>query len=651
MRKMLAVAARELQERWLLLPGGLALGSVWLMLPLFGLPKDAAPPVGLLSALLLGGLAAMLTGWSMLARDADDGRLAFLLGKPIAWPAVWGGKWIAAGLLAGASGLLASIPWMLFYPPLTGQSWWKAMADAQGWTFAIVLVVLVVGVANFASTAFRARSAWLAVDFALLWAALWAARRFLAPLVMTGVLDLRGWAEAVALTPLALALLVGSAAQLAIGRTDLRRAHRALSVTFWAIVGSLLLVAAGGHLWVERATPADLRAPYLMRTTPDGRWLYLEGPTNRGGAYSPRLLVDSVEGRYLRTLDLRPDWNWNLYPGVGFSADSRFAVRWSEVDAATRLSLLDLRAVPPRVTEVALQGSAPPGVLTAVCLSSPADTALVIQQGSASLVALPSGRSFAAMPLPPGWRIAAARLLSASAARLWLARGEWRAATPASGPAQVLIVELTANASPRTVTVPTEVPLSPTKDEIVVDASGERLLTLDRGLSLRNAADGAVIARLIDGAKPVAARFLADGRIVALERQGNEYELLTLSNDGAPARRVALGPGFGPSGVGLGPEVRSGQVVVATYTPFVSSESLVVDVQDGRIVERLPGLRLVPTRFYAGDVQARSAQRPAFPPSYFVSGSGQVVRIDFTTGERRIVTGPGAPRGDRLKGF
>ena len=35
----------------------------------------------------------------MLARDAADGRLGFLFSRPVPWPAIWGGKWLAAVVL------------------------------------------------------------------------------------------------------------------------------------------------------------------------------------------------------------------------------------------------------------------------------------------------------------------------------------------------------------------------------------------------------------------------------------------------------------------------------------------------------------------------------------------------------------------------
>ncbi len=654
MRKTLAVAARELQERWLLLPGGLALGFVPLVLPAFGVDKEMARLIGFWGAVLLGVAAALVAGYSMLARDADDGRLSFLFGRPVPWPAIWSGKWIAASLLAGASGLLAATPWMAWMavdPLETSASWWRAIADPRGWIATISIVVLIVGSANFAATAFRARSAWLAVDLTLLLVALWAVRRFVAPLVLVGILSRGSWSPLLLLAPLPGALLLASAGQVAIGRTDLRRAHRALSIGFWAVAFSLLTAAAGLYAWVERAAPTDLRAPYFLSSAPDSRWIYIEGTTNRGGWYSPRLLVDTVDGRYLRTVDLKRFWGQDQYPGVGFSADGRFAVKWKGAKAATRLTLIDLRGTPPHIAEVALEASGPPSFLTAACLSSGAEAALVVQGSSASLVALPSGRAIASAPLPPGWRVAAARLMSATQARLWLGRTGEPAATPAQGPFELRIIELAANASPTTLTVPTDAPLS--RHEIVPSSDGERLLTFDRGLVLRSGADGAVVARLVDNAKVNAARFLGDGRIVALSREGNRSILRTFTADGALSKRVTLDVGLRPTTLSLGPEVRPGQIVIATGTPltFVPSDSVLVEVAEGRVVERLEGLRPAPTHLFARDIQARAPAGPAFPPSHFVNGSGQVIQIDFATGQRRVIAGPGAPKGERLKGI
>jgi hypothetical protein len=82
--KLLAVAARELRERWLLFPAALASGFFPLVLPAFGLSRDVMPVVGAAGAVLLGAAAGLITGASMLARDTANGRLGFLFSRPLA---------------------------------------------------------------------------------------------------------------------------------------------------------------------------------------------------------------------------------------------------------------------------------------------------------------------------------------------------------------------------------------------------------------------------------------------------------------------------------------------------------------------------------------------------------------------------------------
>ena len=54
-------------------------------------------------------------------------------------------------------------------------------------------------------------------------------------------------------------------AQVAVGRTDLRRAHRALSLGFWAVVVLTLASAAGYWAWVRSVGPADVNVHAVTR--------------------------------------------------------------------------------------------------------------------------------------------------------------------------------------------------------------------------------------------------------------------------------------------------------------------------------------------------------------------------------------------------
>jgi hypothetical protein len=87
---------------------------------------------------------------------------------------------------------------------------------------------------------------------------------------------------------------------------------------------------------------------------------------------------------------------------------------------------------------------------------------------------------------------------------------------------------------------------------------------------------------------------------------------------------------------------------------LLSEDALVVDVASGEVKGKLlPGLR--PTFGFPG---ASSAALEAGSSVHFFrvdEGRGRpgrrlerVVRIDFATGERKLVAGAGAPRGERI---
>lgn len=232
MSRLLAVAARELRERWLLLPGAIVAGFFPLVVPAFGESREIAPTVGIVGSALFGIAAAVVIGSSMLARDAANGRLGFLFSRPLPWGTIWGGKWLAAIALAATTSLLMAIPWTVAYPLSSlgghhGDSWLRAFWESGAPSPFAVILLLAIGLANFMGTAFRSRSSWLAVDLFLVLLAVWTVRRSVAPL---------RWELLTPLGILATAFCVASAVQVAVGRTDLQRAHRAMSLVFWAIV-------------------------------------------------------------------------------------------------------------------------------------------------------------------------------------------------------------------------------------------------------------------------------------------------------------------------------------------------------------------------------------------------------------------------------
>jgi len=655
MSKLLAVAARELRERWLLFPGALASGFFPLVLPAFGVPRDAAPVVGLFGAVLLGAAAGVVTGSSMLARDAANGRLGFLFSRPVSWPAIWGGKWLAALVLVVTTGLLAAIPWMAVYPPEThGGSWLRAMRDGPGALLFLMFIVLAVGFANFGATLFRSRSPWVALDLVLLLAVFWATRRYVAPLWLYGVLGrLRDWSAAVALLPLALAVLAGSVAQVAVGRTDVQRAHRALSLGFWAVVGLTLAVAAGYWAWVRSASPAEVRVQAVTRD-PAGRWAYVEGSRLRHGGWYPQgFLIDTTSGRYAARPDVLLGGTSRIPLGALFCADGRLVAQ-PHLDHDGRgvaLSLFDLTADTPHVTEVALESSPPPTWATAFALSPSAISVFVAHESGASLFALPSGRRVATTTIGPGWQPAVLRFLGEGQARAWLVP-----ATQGRAHKEMRIVELGTDGHARAVTFPIATALDPVMAAwrgVVPDAGGQRILTRDGGLHLRDGATGEFLATLAGGREGEvrSALFLADGRIVVggardgTEANASQANLEVFDRAGAKLGETGLD--LPPWGLSVGPEVAPGRVAVSSFrSPYLSEDTVVVDVGENGVVERLSGLR--PAMGFFGSASAVPADAGPTSVHFFRDVEGRVIRIDFATGERKVVAGPGAARGERI---
>jgi hypothetical protein len=453
--------------------------------------------------------------------------------------------------------------------------------------------------------------------------------------------------------PLAVGLVAGSLAQVAFGRTDVRRAHRAMSLAFWAVVGLTLAVPTGFWLWVRSASPAEVNAHAVTRD-PVGRWAYVEGTGPHSGWYPHRFLIDTATGRYLpRPL---PDWDLERFGrGVLFSADGQFGALPGAFQGGAAIQLFDLRETAPRVTFVALEASPPPTRITAFALSPSAASVFVVHESGGSIYALPSGRRVATTTIPPGWRPAAARFVAEGAARAWLVPSSLEPAV-LRRPTQMRVVNLAADGASSAITFPIATLLDPMADgrlgwnAVIADAGGRWIVTGDAGLHLRDGATGELIATLVEGSRAIPSLFLADGRIVVdVSRTGVAQPL-------EPRLRVfdPAGGALGdidlpcvPSGLSLGPEIAPGRILVSCVrSPVFSVDTLVVDVASRAVVDTLSGLRSAMGFWAAGpEIPAAGGLGTVH---FFRDAEDRVVRIDFASGERKVVAGTGAVVGGRI---
>jgi hypothetical protein len=415
-----------------------------------------------------------------------------------------------------------------------------------------------------------------------------------------------------------------------------------MSVTLWAIVFGVLGLAAARLTWARAARPADL-STQIATTDATGRWVYGFGDSRRGG--SPGFLVESASGRFV-PLGLLKEW-WETPGAPVFSGNGLLAAKLtaSPDGRSSAMVLFDLAGAASRAQSVVFESSPPPDGRPAPAfdLSPAGSLALLAHQTGASLYAVPSGRRVATTTLPPGWRPAATCFLAEDQVRVWLVPGI--GARP-SERARVLVLDLADSGNTRT----SDVALTPAPGVggwplVLPDARGGRLLTDLDGLQLREGATGSLIATLVDGPGRRSAAFMGDGRIAVVDGGPlGRARLRVFDSNGAPAAAADLDLPVTALPLQLGPEVAPGRVAVAVGTPYFGrAETLVVDLGTLQVVERLEGLLPAPSSM---GLFSSPVRRPTSVHVFL--GRGQLVRIDFATGERKVVAGPGAPEGERI---
>lgn len=652
MTKTLTVAARELRERWLVFPASFVLGFVPFALQALGIGRDDSTVVGLMTAVLLGAGASLVTGFAMFARDASSQRLGFLFAQPIGWPTVWLGKWLGALVAGGAAGLLAALPWMAAYPGPQGRSWFASW-DVQSVTFAGALLVIAIGLANLAATAFHSRSAWVILDLAAIIVIVWGARRYLFFLLCGA----SAWRETLLLTLPALLLLAASAVQLAVGRTDLRRAHRALSLTFWAGMLALLLGAAGYAQWIFAAAPNQALATVVQGTAAGGRWVEVAGASGRSKCFSQSYLFDLEAGAYLplRRAPALIDSTSTWLPRsalLSFAERAPVAARWVTAadERSAAVERFDLSVSPPRVSRVNLEGTAAPQGDEQLHLSPSGGSAVYVSRTAVSLFDLQSGRSLASTPRPPGFRALHTRFQGETSARVWLGSEAARATLRVLDvrPGAVGSSELALPATPLVLGLNTP---GRHLGWFLPTAGGDRIVfflegghRIGDGVELRDGRTGALVATLVEkaAANSGGLGLLADGRIaVAAARQGRTLVFL-FDREGRPLREVDIGQAGSVDQLFW--EVSPGQLAVGFTRVPGANETVVVDANAGQVVTRIEGLRPAGR----GGSDSIGPEPRAGAPLLLRGPDSQVIRLDPASGERRVIAGPGAPKGERI---
>lgn len=355
MKAFLALVSREIDERKALLAAAAIASLLPLLAPL--LPSTGSNPApDIREAVMwvmvgfLVPLFALLLGVSFIGRDLTEGRMGFYFAQPISGPIIWFGKFTAVVVLVWGAQLLIMLPTAVFSPDPTGVflASWIFDYPIDEWLAPVVLwgvPVTVVLAAHALGIVWRARSAWLVADLIAVLAVLGGAWLALSPFV-PNIAPVAAFFGGLWLVPWILGgLLIGGAAQVTVGRIDIRRSHRALSLSFWPILLSAVMMVATWSWWVRSANPRDLDRVEDVAVG-SGEWIAVTGQSWGRVDYHPRFLVNTANGRWMAA---GTGERWYHGSSVDFSADMSRAV-WAVPEGRGDWTVMavDLDAVEPQ---------------------------------------------------------------------------------------------------------------------------------------------------------------------------------------------------------------------------------------------------------------------------------------------------------------
>lgn len=557
MRGFLAVFERELAERRLLAAAAVGFGVVAVVLPLLpafqrsvSTPAELRGGLALALAMLLSALTAVYLGGSVLASDLLERRLGFYFARPLSGWALWAGKIAAAVVLTLGGGLLVLVPAALFGGELSAGGYWSLgmMETPEAFLYwAAGLLFLLFGT-NALSVMVRSRSPWIALDMValtLVGGLAWDARNRLIFAGVDpsrrphGINSLEWFANAWILVPLAV-VTAASAVQVLRGRTDVRRAHRALSGVLWGLLLAFGIVFQGFTFWMVSAGPEDLVGVTQVVGAPSGSssWIAMVGPAVNRSGYSPGFLYDVASGRAVRA-GFGPVSRWWPAP-VRISADGRRAV-WLEFqerpfDSPLVLYRLDLEHPGARPARTTISYRDIPGGLA---LSPDGRRVAAILGGRLTVDDVETGHLLGSVPLDGSPKLA---FVAPDRIRLYqLPEVRFLPGRTVGGPMaafDILELDLATGRTEATgrlsgVHEASAWTLSPDGSRMIL-RTGSRL-------QLRDARTGELLASLGAG-EQASASFLAGGRI-AVPVPGASWELQILAPDGTTELRRFRFPG------------------------------------------------------------------------------------------------------------
>jgi hypothetical protein len=296
---------RELGARFHVLWVGFALAALTIILPF--LPSLSTWHGGdirdLMSVALAIGAGIALSigcGATLFGRDLSEGRLGFYFERPVPTVAIWSGRFLAVFLLVVLCEIIILVPSGLspYHSNSAVELLFEGLSfDTHDWILALLAgPPLLLLVSHCVSIMVRARTAWLALDvigIALVGPAIWLIHQ---PLVIYKAEEAAAVVSVAIAVCVALALLSATAASVSWGRTDLRRAHRYLSITLWGVLSVALGATAAYSAWLLDIGPEDFEKYVVLNSSMDGKWVEVYGQAD-GHLGVRRCYLVSEDGR------------------------------------------------------------------------------------------------------------------------------------------------------------------------------------------------------------------------------------------------------------------------------------------------------------------------------------------------------------------
>jgi hypothetical protein len=615
MKGFLAVARREIEEKWFVFPAALVASLVPFAIPLMrGMHGTAAAEVREWTAMVgawafAGGLAAAL-GATTIAGELAERRIGFYFSRPISGIALW------AGNLGAACFMAFSVAVLVYVPTLVAERGRVILWDpAQALGLLALGVAAVVLLFHAGAIALRPRTPLLALDVVALVLVSLAAAALIQRFVMAHAFEAQGLAEAVLINGAATALLVAGLLAVTRGRSDSRAAHRVLSATLWGTLGAAVAIVALYAGWVFSATPQDLKALETVLPAARGNWIMVQGPA-RGA--EPAFLYDVATGRYQRA---GAAWRWPI-----LSSDGTRAVWFQPSGPNGPLEAMTWNLADPGSKPARTVLSFPS--LPTAFLSEHGERLATIADGLISIYDLATGGSAGSARI--GSKPVSLRGFFPDGDHFRIYRPDnWRGPAD-NGRLEILEFDIAAKKLATLGSIEDV-------ESYSVSPSNDRLLVREKTrFSLRNARSGALLATLVerDSAARSLGRFVSDGRIV-VPIQGPDVRLEVFDRDGRHERSVSL-PARGH--IAPGGEAAPGKLIVAVGSA-VERVIFLVDLSTGdtrKVAERL--LPVVYLTVFLSNPNYLPEPGSEATKLFYAPG-GALVHFDALTGERHVILG------------